>query len=364
MSSDGKPLRTVTINGQDMGKLWQLMQIKYFPGYVVGENYLSSFKLFERFGVGFQTGMTAPQFVTEVINSLINPFLASLMPPNTPNPTSITPDISVTHGVVDVGGIQNQQGTIYSLLSYFGDVGIWNELYMEDRETGVYCVYRPNPFKDINGNVIQPDAANLTPIDVDIKDVVSLNVSRSDENVTNYYWVRAPRFELVSDIYRQQWAIGADPTTVDLGTYVNSAEQFYGVRLMEIETQQGGDDVTTMSSGQLSPAQAIRDTSMANWLNNRRAIAVAQNKDNVLLESGSATIRGNENIKPGSYVRIISGSFTPTYYVPDVEMDYVPFQGIFQTLKLERGDGFVKRVQAGAGAQSPYKAELSGLANG
>ncbi|HEX7906759.1 MAG TPA: hypothetical protein VF534_01520 [Paraburkholderia sp.] len=363
MTSDGKPARAVTVRGQDMGKLWQLMQIKYMPGYVVGENYLSSFKLFERFGIGFVTGMSAAAFVTEVVNSLITPFLASLMPPNSPNPTEIKLDVSVTNGVVDVGGVQNQQGTIYSLLSYFGDVGAWNELYLEDREDGVYCVYRPNPFKDINGNVIQPDAANLTPIDIPATDVISLSVARSDENVSNYYWTRAPRFELVSDLYRQQWAVGADPATVDLGQYPNSAEQFYGLRMMETETQQGGNDVTTMSSGQASPEQSNRDASMANWINNRRAILVAQNKDNVLLESGTARIRANESIKPGCYVRIVRGSFASTFYVPAVDLDYIPYQGLFQTLTLVRGDGFVKRVQAGNGSQAPYSAEMSGLAN-
>lgn len=364
MGNDGKPMRTVTLNGQDMGKLWQIMQIKYMPGYVVGENYLSSFKLYERFGAGFVTGMTAAAFVTEVVSSLVNPFLKSLMPPNTTNPTSINLDVSVANGVVDVGGIQNQQGTIYSLLSYFGDVGIWNEIYLEDREDGVYCVYRPNPFKDINGTVIQDDAPALMPIDVDAKDVIALNVSRGDADVSNYYWTRAPRFELVSDIYRQQWAVGADPATVDLGQYANSAEQFYGLRMMEVETQQGGNDVTTMSSGQPAAQQTNRDASMANWINNRRAIVVAQNKDNVLLESGTARIRANETIKPGSYVRIVRGSFSSTFYVPSVDLDYVPFQGLFMTLKLERGNGFVQRVASGTGVQAPYSAEMSGLANG
>ena len=364
MGNDGKPMRTVTLNGQDMGKLWQIMQIKYMPGYVVGENYLSSFKLYERFGVGFVTGMTAGAFVQEVINSLVNPFLSSLMPPNSPNPTAITPEVSVANGIVDVGGVQSQQGTIYSLLSYFGDVGVFNELYLEDREDGVYCVYRPNPFIDINGNVIQPDAAELVPITVPAKDVISLNVSRSDENVSNYYWTRAPRFELVSDIYRSQWALGADPASVDLGQYPNSAEQFYGVRLLETESQQGGNDVTTMASGQPAAQQTNRDASMANWINNRRAIVVASNKDNVLLESGTARIRANELIKPGTYVRIVRGSFSSTFYVVGVDLDYVPYQGLFQTLKLERGDGFINRVTAGAGVQSPYNAEMSGLANG
>ena len=35
-----------------------------------------------------------------------------------------------------------------------------------------------------------------------------------------------------------------------------------------------------------------------------------------------------------------------------------PYQGLFQTLKIERGNGFVKRVESGAGVQSPYNAEM------
>ncbi|MFP3604691.1 hypothetical protein [Paraburkholderia sp. SIMBA_053] len=363
MSNDGKPMSTVTLNGQDMGKLWQIMQIKYMPGYVVGENYLSSFRLFEQFGVGFKTSMTASEFITEVVSSIMNPFLGSLMPPNSPNPTAIKLDVSVANGVVDVGGAQNQQGTIHGLLSYFGDVGVFNEIYLEDREDGVYCVYRPTPFKDINGNVIQPDAQNLTPVDIDARDVIALNVSRGDENVSNYYWTRAPRFELVDNIISQQFAIGADPQSVDLGHYANSAEQFYGVRMLETETQQGGNDVATMSSGQPAAQQATRSASMMNWINNRRAIVVASNKDNVLLERGTARIRANETVKPGSYVRIVRGSFSSTFYVVGVDLDYIPYQGLFQTLTFERGTGFVKRVTAGAGVQSPYNAERTGLEN-
>ncbi|MFM0060638.1 hypothetical protein PQR64_33945 [Paraburkholderia phytofirmans] len=363
MGDDGKPMRTVTLTGQDMGKLWQIAQIKFLPGYVVGENYLSSFKLFERFGVGFKTAMTAAEFIADVVNRILNPFLKGLMPPNSNNPSEIKLDVSVATGVVDVSGAQNQEGTIYSLLSYFGDVGTWNELYLEDREDGVYCVYRPNPFKDINGNVIQPDAPNLTPVDIDAKDVISLNVSRSDENVSNYYWTRAPRFELVDDLFSRQWAIGADPASIDLGRYPNSAEQFYGVRIMEVASQQGGNDVTTMSSGQSAAVQATRGASMANWVNNRRAVLVAQNKDNVLFESGAARIRANETVRPGTYVRIVRGSFSSTFYVVSVDLDFIPYQGLFQTLKLERGNGFVKRVTTSAGMQSPINAEMSGLAN-
>lgn len=359
MGSDGRPQRAVIINGQDYGKLWQMLQILYLPGYVIGEDILSGFKLFERFGVGFQTVMTASDFVTQVVQKVLNPYLANLMPTNSPNPTSVQLDVSVTHGTTSVTGPQNQEGSIYDLLRTYSDVGVWNELYMDDREDGVYCVYRPIPALDINGNLIQSDAPKPVYIDLPDKEVISLNVSRSDANIANYYWTRAPRFELSSDIYRQQFAIqGADASTVLLDTYANSAAQLYGIRVMYADTQQGGDDVTTFSSGLPAPAQSKRDTSMANWINDRRNIMVQQNKDNVLFESGGIRVRGNESIKAGTYVTLRRGQFKATYYVVQVDHDYIPFQGFFSTLTVERGTGFIERVKRSGGPDSPYLAEL------
>lgn len=359
MGADGRPQRAVIVSGQDYGKLWQMLQILYLPGYVIGEDILSNFKLFERFGVGLENGMSAGDFVTQVVQKILNPYLANLMPTNSPNPTEVKLDVSVTHGTTSVTGPQNQEGSIYDLLRSYSDAGVWNELYLDDREDGVYCVYRPIPSLDISGNLIQSDAPAPVYVDLPDIDVISLNVGRSDANIANYYWVRAPRFELASDIYRQQFAIqGADKDTVLLDTYANSATQLYGNRLMYADTQQGGDEVSTFSSGLPAAAQSKRDTSMAGWINDRRNIMVQQNKDNILFESGTIRVRGNENIKRGVYVRLRRGQFKAIYYVVQVDHDYIPFQGFFSTLTVERGTGFIERVKRGGGADSPYLAEM------
>ncbi|SEI80454.1 hypothetical protein [Paraburkholderia diazotrophica] len=360
---DGKPHRTVSISGNDYGKLMQMLQIMYTQGYVIGENILSAFKLFERFNVGFVTAMKAADFVQQTVSAVVDPFLQSLMPANSPNPATIKFDISVANGVVDIGGVQNQQGTIHNLLTYFGDVGLFNELFLEDREDGVYCVYRPNPAKDMLGHPIQDDAPNLMPIDVSGEDVISLKVARSDAGTANFFWIRAPKFELVSDIFRTQFAAvslqQAEEASVNLTRYPNCAERFYGMRGSFAETQQGGNDVTTFNSGQPKTVQNVRDASMANWITNRREILAAQNRDNALLEAGTARIRANEQIRAGCYVRIVQGAFSSVFYVPKVVVDYVPFVGLFQTLTLERGTGYVQRMNAGSGAASPYLAELA-----
>jgi len=261
--------------------------------------------------------------------------------------------------VTSIQGAQNHEGTIYDLLKTYGDVGTWNELYTEDQEDGVYCVYRPIPSMDINGDLIQSDAPSPQYVDLYDVEVINLNVSRSDSNIANYYWVRAPRFDLVDSLYQQQFAIqGAAADTVLLGTYPNSSSKLYGTRVMYADTQQGGDDVTTFSSGQVASMQTSRNTSMANWTTDRRTIMVKQNQDNVLYESGTMRIRGNENIKAGMYVRLHRGTFTATYYVVQIDHDYLPFQGFFSTLTVERGTGFIERAQRSGGADSPYLAEM------
>jgi hypothetical protein len=365
MGADGRPQRSVVISGQDYGKLWQQLQILYLPGYVIGQDILSNFKLFERFGVGFKTTMTAGEFVTEVVQKILNPYIKRLMPENSPNPTEVKLDVQVKHGTSSVSGPQNQEGSIYDLLRTYSDIGIWNELFLEDREDGVYCVYRPNPSKGIDGKSIYPqiyddeDYAAPETIEIPDTDVLSLNLSRTDAHVANFYWVRSPRFELVSDIYRQLFAIqGADKESVLLEDYPNSATALYGTRVMYGQTEQGGDKVDTFNSGQPESEKRKRDADMVDWIDSRRRFLVEQNKDNVLLERGTIRVRGNERIRPGKFVRLKRGGFSAEYYVTQVEHDYVPFSGFFSTLAVERGMGFVERAKRGGGAASPYMAEL------
>lgn len=366
MSADGKPTRAIVVNGQDYGKIWQQLQIRLLPGYVIGEDLLSSFRLFERFGVGFKTVMPASEFIAEVIGKIINPYLAGFIPEDALLPRAVIPDIQVTHGVTSIAGIQSQQGTVYELMRMFTDVGAWNELFVEDREDGVHCVFRPNPAKDMNGELIynkvhDEDWSIPAPIILPAKDIVQSRLSRSDANVANYYWVRAPRFELVSDIDARLFAIqGNDRDNVLLDNYQNSAVSLYGLRMMDTQTEMGGDAVTTFNSGQGKQEQQKRNNDMANWIGLRRQALVEQNKDNVLLERGMLRVRGNENIRAGSYIMTDRGGMMAEYYVVQVDHEYIPFQGFFSTLTVDRGMGFVERVRREGGASSPYLAELYG----
>lgn len=370
MSQDGRPQEMVIITGQDYGKIWQQLQVMYYPGYVIGEDILSNFKLFEQFGVGFETAQPVQQFVQQVFEKIVNPYLKTLMPANSPNPTSILLDgITVAHGTTSVSGPQNYQGTIYDILRNYGDVGIWNELFLEDRDDGVHLIFRPTPFLNVDvlssssnvaGNLIQASAGAVVPTITDVlsEDIVSLSVERSDANIANYYWVKAPAFDISTTIYQQLFAIqGANASTVLLTTYPNSAVNLYGIRVMQADTQLGADEVTTFSSGLPATQQAQRSSDMVAWIAARRAVMVAENQDNVVLESGEMTMRGNEAIRAGSYVRVIRGAFEALFYVPTVSQRFTPFGLVTSTLQLERGMGFVERIRM---SSSPYLAERLG----
>jgi len=366
MGADGKPQRFVTVSGQDAGKLWQLLQVLYLPEYVIGQDILSNFALFERFSVGLQTALKVADFAKQMVENVINPFFKSIVPAGSSNPNQIIFDPSTVLGTSGIGSIQSAQGTVYNILRTYTDTGIWNEMYLEDREDGIHCVLRPNPFTDINGKLIQPNAPLLTPTVLSDTDVISINLSRTDSGVANYFWVRSPISDMNSDgVLQEQWGMQASTRdTVILDTYLNSAVQYYGIRPMIVETETGGEDVQTFNSGRPKAEQIVRDNSMVNWINSRREIMLLQNKDNVLFESGTIRCRANEDIRPGTYIKLVRGGFSALYYVHAVDNDYIPFQGVFQTLSVDRGTGFIERIKREGGVNSPYLQELTGAANG
>lgn len=356
MNGDGRPQRAVVIGGQDYGKVWQIIQINYFAGYLLGKTYITDFKLFEQFGTGYETTLSPAKFFEQVVTKIINPYLDEMLPKNSVLPRSLGVDIKVKGATISPG-IQAQEGTIYELLRAFGDVGPWNELFVEDREDGVYCVYRPNPFVDITtGEKIQADAPDPEYVDIDAADIVSINVSRSDANVANFYWVDSPRFNLITDIYRRQAAAAASDPTVVLKDYPNSDVKLYGIRVMRVATQQGGTDMKTHNTGgKASDVQSL-EKSVGGWIDGRRRVLVETNRDNVLMERGSLRLRGNEDLRAGRYLRVTRGSFVATYYITQVEHEFIPFGGFFSSVTVDRGTGFVERIRRGG---SPYLAELS-----
>lgn len=366
MTQDGRPSRQVVIAGQDWGKIWQIIQLKYFGNYAAGEGYISGLNLFEKYGVGFETGMSAAVFLQQIIDRIINPFIANFIPDRVGIPKALLSEISAPAAAVSVSGPQNQEGTVYNLLHMFLDVGAWNELYLEDREVGVACVYRPNPFKDIalasvadpGGPYIQTQAYPPAHIGIDGEDMVSISLTRSDQNVANWFWVTAPRFELLHGGTLKLYALNGDLKKISIADYPNSAEKLYGVRVMEQATQQGLDSVRT-AGGQKEAANKKEADGYATWVNSRLDVLRAQSKDNVVFEHGTLTLKGNEAIRAGCYLRLTRGSMVSELYVTSVAHQFVPFGAFTTTVNVERGTSFTERIKRGVGRDSPYLSEMT-----
>ena len=382
MNSDGKPSRSVIVSGQDYGKLWQVYQILYLQAYAAGNALLTTYNLWELFGINAQNTMSASDFVKAAVEKILNPYIAGFMPEKSPIPKelkSLKLDASVSHGVIN-NSYQGQEGSIYELLKTFGDVGIWNELYTEDREDGVYVVYRPSPALHITKpdgaktHKIQDDAPDPIYVDVSDDHIQSIESSRSDANLANFFWVSNQRYDMISDIFRKLLAIKDSDTTVNLKDYPNAATKYYGVRPMYGETQQSNDDVKILTSGLDANGQTVRTEQLEAWIDNRRRLMVEMNKDAVVLETGSARIKGGlmrppskdgkqEHFKPGDYARFTQGSLVFEGYVTQITDEFIPLQSYTASIQYERGTGFVTRAQMEAGYNSPWLAEQSTRSN-
>lgn len=376
------PQRQVTISGQDYGKVLQMMRVEYRFGYIIGQNLITALKLAVNYGVEAQAYEDAAEFIIEIMDKVINTgssrspgFLSLLRETAAPGLSSPVQNIGVIatkgNGAVLPFGAQDWSGgAIYDLLKMFGDVGPWNEMFIEDREAlgdapaGPYLIYRPTPFRNLKGEPIQASEAAVDLVAIADSDLVSLDSVRSDEGVANAFYVNAPRYDLVQgQILKAQELVNEQPDDYVLQNkdlYPNALPQLYGLRVMEATTNQG-----MRTDGQPEAAYDEGNAAGVGLTAEKRRVLIANNKDNVVFESGSMRLKGLEAIRPGVYVRLTRGGsdFSADHYAYDVAHEYSPFVGYFTTVNYDRGTGFVERIQREGGANSPYLSEMTKRGN-
>jgi hypothetical protein len=374
MTAQG-PRRVVVLNGQDYGKILQIMQIIYLPNYIVGQNLLTPYNLLINYGVGLNSDGSLKQdvdsFIQSILDKVVTPFLQQMSAasgysgPQQSPVQEIILDSQVTAGLINPLGAQNfNGGSVYDLMKYFSDVGPWNELYIEDRPNAPYLVLRPNPFKDLSGNMIQ---GGTSPPSHDIRDeeIVEFSVSRTDSNVANYFWVGAPRMDIMDPSLLQLAANGQTPPPF-VTDYPNCSPNLYGIRLLKLDTQEG-----PRYDGQSKDAVSAGNQTQIDFINARRDTLIKSNRDNIVLEEGQCTIRGNEAIVAGDYINRVPGpsqkgsGLEAEYYAHTVSHQFQPMRSFTTTITFDRGMGFARRIQENAGVSSPYLAEtnLSGSYN-
>lgn len=361
MGNDGKPIRTVVVNGQDYGKVLQSYQILYLPSYQGSQPLLTGFNFFEQFGADAQNTITGGEFIKLILDKAINPMLDTLIPKHSPMPRVIQADIQST-GMMN-NSYMNTEGSVYNLFTQFLDVGIWNELFIEDREDGVFLVWRPVPAFDlISGKTTQGLSAMPIFISVPDNKIVSIKQSRSDEAVFNYYWCTNQRFDLADDMYRRLEAFMAGGQNETMN-YPNTAHKYYGIRAMYADSVMTGEDVTNQTSGLPAGEQEQRGGEVEQWLISRRQVMIDNNKDNVVLENGSVQMKGGptrpkttDAMKPGDYITVLDGQISWSAYAVNIQDNFIPYRSYTTNIDFERGTGFAERVSQSSG-NSPWLKE-------
>ena len=371
VGSDGHPQRQVTVSGQDYGKIWQMIQVIYLAAFAEGNALLTNFALWELFGVEAVNAMPAGEFVRQMVEKIINPYLDGILPtfwPGIPRLVLTGDSISVKHGVLSQS-FQESQGSIYDIMKLHGDVGVWNELYTEDREDGVYCVYRSVPAMHLTRppggttDLIIDDAVDPEFAHIQDSMVETISVSRSDANVANFFWVENARYDMVNDMQRKLSSIPKDDGSVVLRGHPNSDPAYYGLRPMYASTQQGEDSLTSMTSGRAAAQVGADLTKQVSWVTKRREQMRDMNRDNVVLERGTARVKGGPTrfdgspMKAGDYVQFQTGRIRFLAYVVSLTHEFMPFNSYTTTLTFERGTGFTERIQMDSGKGSPWLAE-------
>jgi hypothetical protein len=350
MSGD-RPQRTVTIGGQDFGKILQIIQIFYLNNSAVGDNILSELAFFHKYAENEDAkNKSANDFLKAVVEKVVNPYLKELV--------ALAKGESVGAKVVNQWEVKaNIEGTVspYGVASFVNvsladmlgqllDVGPFNELYVEDTEDGVQLVLRPVPFLDVKGEPIQKEKPVI--IEADIDEVTASGLTRSDAGVANYYWVTDSRWTMMSNEDAQMAAQFGDQADYVLFKYPNAKSSLYGVRKMEVSIMLG-DPAASQSDAVKADKLPEQVTTMGGWLDKRRKILADSNKDNVIFESGPLSMRGNEKIKAGMQLHLKRGSGKVTsFYITKVDHNYEPFRTFTTQLTLERGTNFIERAQA------------------
>lgn len=359
MTPSGRPQRSVVISGGDYGKAFCVMRLSYRKQYLEGDSTTLARITANLSGTGLEPKPYSPnEFVAEcaaLVNEWLEGFFArSVGGPSSPAARSIGVDSSVTEGTVSPFGVQPFDRPVWEWMAERLDLD-WNEAFVEDRPEGPVLVYRPVPFRDLNGDWIAQGASRVYADTIAVRDdeIVSIEASRSDANVANYYWVDAPvaalspTTGLVMESLQKK-----DPTVISKAP--NSLSELYGLRMMNRQTMMAQTGLASAFHNLPPDRQKTADDGFAEWMRSRRVTLGALNQDNVAFEDVSLTLRGSERIKPGRYLRVTRGGFAFDCYTHEVVHEFRPYASFVTHVRAIRGTGLAQRSRL---QSSPFGAE-------
>ncbi|MDU7524690.1 MAG: hypothetical protein E7K72_25515, partial [Roseomonas mucosa] len=237
MAPDGGPQRTVSIAGQELGRLWLVHSIFWQVAALTDIPYLDAYRAQVSIGMS-ATYQPVADFVTTLTEKVINQKINSLAAFADAKVKPFAVDATVRRGVVSPTRVAPFQGPIWGLAEQFVDRP-WNEMWCEDRgEPGQEVptvVLREAPFRDATtGKLLLSGAVVPEAFAVEAKQIVTLSLGRSDTRVANFFWVPPGAALLDQNTFVNVVALQrGDP--LDL-THPNNLPDLYGLRRMEVAT--------------------------------------------------------------------------------------------------------------------------------
>lgn len=356
MGGDGHPDRKVIVSGQDFGKMLLIHQVIFETAFLTDQPFLDTFKLQATTGIDVAT-LPVSEFMTQLITKVINDKIAKLAVFSSQQVRPFTVQATVPDGSVFVGAAGNFQGPHWNLVQQFCDAP-WNEAFVRDAEDGPVFIFRPNPFRVLQsggagpGDYIMHGATDPGTVTIDAASVVSIDVSRTDSDVGNFFFVPPGRALLDTASHASVSAM-QEGQPLDFA-HGNNDPVLYGVRKLALQTNLIPDDVDNLPKMLPPSDRPAAISKYVAWNVVRSEQLKAMNRDNGAMENGGALVMGSETLIAGQYVSIKQGDLQSDFYCSAVSHSFVPF-GIWTTsLELERGNGFVNR---NAYPLSPYYGE-------
>lgn len=346
MGQDGKPRRTVSIMGHDWGKFLQIIQIKFVKGNPISLDYLSG--MFQQhFGIQYAI-LPAPDIISQLTLGFVNSFLKKYDCPNIIVPFDV--DVSGadrTDMVMPQGPGAFPTGTLWEYYHTFGDLGPFYEMFVDDGEDKPTLVYRKPQFLTASGETVyttKPEIIKIDPVTVQ-----RINASRTDSNVANWFWVDLYRNSLITGP-TAMWNQLSDNAYSAIIDTPNTSPTLYGIKTMEVRSNHGALYQGSKKEQGSQDEMAFRAYAARKIEQLRNA-----NKDNVLFESGSIVMAGNEKVKVGRQLEIKRGRNVNQYYVQSVIHSFQPFRAFTTSVQFIRGTGFINRSTNDAqGIKNPY----------
>lgn len=344
------PTRNVTISGGDYGAFLRMIQIMFTRGSDVTEMiyHLSGQYMEEKFGITYGS-MTGSDFMNSVVALVVNPFIKGLGNPAL-NPMFVDGSGADFEDIVYPQGYQaNPNGTMWTHIQTHGNLGPFYELFFEDNEKDTTMVYRKPAFKLLQSDKYIFPNTKAGAFDVPPKEITGIKYSRTDRNVANYYYVRAPRSDFHTSTDTILQSIMGDGQKLLLDDYENCDITLFGRRPMEVSTNHGAsmNDGASLRPGLPKEDHEVAMNYLADYLVRQIGYLKDSNKDNAVFESGTIRCAGRPEYKVGHYCNIAwSSGVNASAYITSVSHTFEPYKGYTCTLQYERGTGFVGRTNA------------------